>query len=667
MIPFAAAFLAARASRRVDPPANLAAPAIAGSAVVGVTLQASTGTWLGDPTGYSYQWLRGGADILGAQGSSYRLTVADIGYVISVRVVASNAGGASSPKTSAATAAVQDGVPVNTALPTISGTVTVGSWLSATLGAWTNSPTSHSHQWRRGGSPISGAQGSTYMVTAADVGYVISVQVVAGNGNGTSQPAVSAATAPASYPAPVIIDMPTISGSAAVGNTLSAWRGNWSGAPTSYTFQWRRSGSPISGAEGSTYTVTADDIGYTISCRVTAYNAGGSDYEDAVAGTVGNPVPSNTDLPTITGVAAVGNVLSAWRGAWSGAPTSYAFQWRRGSSNISGAQGTTYTVTAADIGYTISVRVQAVNAAGSSPYAYANATATVPTPLYPPTNTALPAINGTGAVGNTLTANVGLWTASPTSHRYEWYRAGGVGGGKVVGTSASYTLTSADVGGVIYLTVWARNAAGESGPATAGNSVSLPVAVPTNTSLPTISGTLQVGATLTANPGGWTGSPTEYEYQWVKGGAESTIIATTRTYTLHPGDVHATLQVRVRARNAGGLSSQARSAYTTGVAPLDPPTNTLAPFISGQPKFGGVLTANPGWWTGSPTRYEYQWHEGTQSEAAPSGWNWSIIPGQNASTLTVANHGGLFRRVRVTAFNASGSAEAFSDPVAIQL
>lgn len=39
-------------------------------------------------------------------------------------------------------------------------------------------------------------------------------------------------------------------------------------------------------------------------------------------------------------------------------------------------------------------------------------------------------------------------------------------------------------------------------------------AIPINVIIPSISGTPQVGQTLTANPGQWTNNPTSYAYQW---------------------------------------------------------------------------------------------------------------------------------------------------------
>lgn len=80
--------------------------------------------------------------------------------------------------------------PVNTVLPVISGTTTVGQTLSTTTGTWTGSPTGYTYQWKRGGANISGATASTYLLVTADLAATITVTVTAtntaGNANATS-------------------------------------------------------------------------------------------------------------------------------------------------------------------------------------------------------------------------------------------------------------------------------------------------------------------------------------------------------------------------------------------------------------------------------------------------------------------------------------------------
>jgi len=90
------------------------------------------------------------------------------------------------------------GVPVNTAIPVISGTTTEGEVLSTTTGTWTNSPSSYAYQWKNNGSNIGGATSSSYLLTAGDVGDTITVDVTATNGSGSSTPATSSGVGPIS-------------------------------------------------------------------------------------------------------------------------------------------------------------------------------------------------------------------------------------------------------------------------------------------------------------------------------------------------------------------------------------------------------------------------------------------------------------------------------------
>ena len=79
-------------------------------------------------------------------------------------------------------------VPVNISIPTISGIAKVGQTLTATTGTWTHNPTSFTYQWKRAGTPISGATASTYVPVTGDVGNTLTVSVVAANSGGFERP-----------------------------------------------------------------------------------------------------------------------------------------------------------------------------------------------------------------------------------------------------------------------------------------------------------------------------------------------------------------------------------------------------------------------------------------------------------------------------------------------
>jgi len=78
---------------RDSSPEPSVSPAISGTTTVGSTLTVSNGTWTDSPTGYTYQWLRDGAEIASAAASTYLLTVSDTGALIGCQVTATNASG----------------------------------------------------------------------------------------------------------------------------------------------------------------------------------------------------------------------------------------------------------------------------------------------------------------------------------------------------------------------------------------------------------------------------------------------------------------------------------------------------------------------------------------------------------------------------------------------
>jgi hypothetical protein len=190
----------------------------------------------------------------------------------------------------------QSNVPVDSALPAITGTPQVGSALAASTGTWTGSPTSYSYQWNANGTAISGATSSTYALISSEVGETITVTVTATNFGGSAT-ATSNSVGPVTSGAPVNTATPTISGTAQVGDTLTASTGTWTNSPTAYSYQWNANGTAISGATSSTYTLVSSEVGDTITVTVTATNSGGS--ATATSSSVG-PVTSSSAAKTFT-------------------------------------------------------------------------------------------------------------------------------------------------------------------------------------------------------------------------------------------------------------------------------------------------------------------------------------------------------------------------------
>lgn len=74
--------------------------------------------------------------------------------------------------------------------------------------------------------------------------------------------------------APAVVTVPTVTGTASVGGTLTATPGTWDVDGTGFAYQWLRDGTAIAGATGATYRPVAADAGRTLSVRVTATRTG---------------------------------------------------------------------------------------------------------------------------------------------------------------------------------------------------------------------------------------------------------------------------------------------------------------------------------------------------------------------------------------------------------
>ncbi|MDQ3933992.1 MAG: hypothetical protein M3340_05105 [Actinomycetota bacterium] len=677
------------------PPENTALPAISGTTQDGQVLTSTTGTWTGTPTiTYARQWRRCDAsgascsDIAGATGTTYSLTPSDVGSTIRVRVTGTNGTG-SANASSDQTAVVTAIPPANTVLPAVSGTARDGEVLSASTGTWTGTPAiSHSYQWRRcntGGascSDIAGATGSTYTAVAADVGATVRV-VVTGTNAGGSAPATSAQTAVVAAAPPASTGSPSISGTAREGQTLTAAPGTWSGtSPIAFTHQWRRcdasgaSCTNIGGATGSTYVLTAADIGATVRVVVTGTNAGGSaPATSSQTAAVAALPPASTAPPTISGTPRDGQTLTASTGTWTSgaAPVTHAYRWRRcnasgaSCSDIAGATASTYAAVPADIGSTLRVAVTATNSGGSST---ATSSQTGLVAAIPPANTALPSVSGTPKAGHVLTSTTGTWTGSPAiSYSRQWRRcdASGAACADIPGaTGTTYELTNADVGSTVRVAVTGTNAGGSAGAASARTAVvedSPPVLG--GGGGPSISGSPVEGGTLIVDPGDWGGTtPVTYTYQWRRcdaGGANCTDIpgATGSSYTLGSGDVGHTIVVVVTATNPFGSESAASGATGRVEPEPEPPVNTTPPSVGGDPDSGGPLTANPGQWTGGGGDPSYQWER-----CDASGGNCTAIPGATGPTYTPTKEDeGQTIRVIVVVTNPEGSTRVVSEPI----
>jgi len=189
-----------------------------------------------------------------------------------------------------------------------------------------------------------------------------------------------------------------------------------------------------------------------------------------------------------------------------------------------------------------------------------------------PVNTGTPTISGAAQDGQTLTVDNGSWSGTPTSYAYAWAQCDADGGSCSVisgATAATYKPATTDVGHTLRATVTATNAGGSAQATSAPSALVSSAAAPTPTTNPSVSGSLQVGSTVTASQGTWNGSPTSYTFAWsrcdAQGDSCATIDgATSSTHRLAQAAAGRALRVSVVATNAAG-STEYVSAATAAV------------------------------------------------------------------------------------------------------
>ena len=426
---------------------------------------------------------------------------------------------------------------------------------------------------------------------------------------------------------------PTITGTATVGQTLTAVTTGIMDADgltsVSYTYQWIRvdggAETDISGATASTYTLVAADLGTTIKVKV-SFTDDASNPETLtsdVSVIIARPAnTAATGKPGITGTAQVGQTLTATVGTSAdvdGLPNPFltdvntSFQWIRvatdnSDTNIASATASTYTLVDADQGTTVKVRVSFTDDASNAETLTSAATAAVSAAANTPA-TGAPTITGTAQVGETLTAGTtaimdddGLTTVQAIGlYKFQWIRvATDNTETNIASATVTYTLVAADQGTTIKVTVSFTDDA--SNPETLTSAATAAVAAAPNTpatGAPTITGTAQVGQTLTAvttaimDANGLTS--VSYTYQWIRVATDNTETnisgATASTYTLVAADQGTTIKVTVSFTDDASNAETLTSAATAAVAAAPNTPATGAPTITGTAQVGQTLTA----------------------------------------------------------------------------
>ena len=383
--------------------------------------------------------------------------------------------------------------------------------------------------------------------------------------------------------------------------------------------------------------------------------------------------------PTYVGRPFVGLVLTADtnsvrdRDGWD--PATFSYQWLADDVEIASATSSSYTVTDAVLGKTLKVRVSFTDDRGTEESATSTETervSTVPNPNNRATGS--PIINGTPRVGETLTADTsGIADAdgmSSSTLSYKWRANRGNNSYlEITGaTDSSYLLAASDEGAYIGVQVFFTDDSGNREALSSNRTEAVEARLNSlATGTPAITGTAQVGETLTADTAGISDADglanVSYSYQWISNdGTSDTDIAgaTDSTYILVADDEGKTIKVRVSFTDDAGSDETLTSTATVAVAAQSSP-NAGAPTIKGTAKVGETLTVDTTGMAQGLVRaiFSYQWvsNDGSADTDIPNA--------TDSAYILVAPDEGKTMKVRVSFTNNSGNEETMTSAATV--
>ena len=409
-----------------------------------------------------------------------------------------------------------------------------------------------------------------------------------------------------SVSAPTIVSgtTPTSSGASV---TL---RANPSGGNGSYSYQWYKNGSAISGATSRDYTATGSGVTNKYTVKVSGDGQTKTSSEISVtwrsALSVSAPTIVSGTTPTSSGASVT------LRANPSGGNQTYSYQWYQNGSAISGATSRDYTATGSGVTRSYTVKVSSDGQSVTYP-------SSVSITWRPALTVSAPTIVS-GTTPTSSGASVTL-RANPSggndSYTYQWYQNGSAISGA---TSRDYTATGS--GETKSYTVKVSSD---------GQSVTYPSSVSITWRSALAAGTISgsgpyhygANVTLTANP---TGGDNTYSYQWQSTTSSTwSDIAGANSKTYSAKGYNQTISYRVKVSSDGQNQTS------------NPVDVTWRPELAAGAITGGnvttysnnsiTLTAHPSGGTGN--NYSYQWKQSTDDI------NWSVIAGQTGQTCTV--------------------------------
>jgi hypothetical protein len=409
--------------------------------------------------------------------------------------------------------------------------------------------------------------------------------------------------------------------SAVVGDTLSMDPGTWTAPDATFTYEWLRSTSEsvITGATQSTYTLQPADIGQYVYGFVTAHSFG---YGEASASTSGGLIPDHGTMsspsvaPTISGIAAVGQTLTANPGTWPLSGTTFTFQWQyfNGASWIDMDSGTARTVIVNGDDYTPSAQIRVIVTGTKEGYFDESVTAVDGDPVSttPIQLVTAPTVKKTTA-GYSIVG--GVWNPLVFDNQTVTWIVTNVSG---VGSpfSGLAVLPPADYSAADYITATVTRHRDGWTDGNTGTLVAQIGTAPIAVGNPAVVGgtVAQVGATLNAPNPSWTpsGGTSTYQWQYRYGSTWKNITnAIAAAYTPIASDVGHVLRVVTTRKGVGFATATSISTATAKVALAQKPLVTSTGFTgnlgTGDSVTEGLL------WTPTPATRAHQWEYSTVS------------------------------------------------------
>ena len=494
---------------------------------------------------------------------------------------------------------------------TVSGDPTVSHVLSASSANLADEDVvgAVSYQWKRGGNFIAGATDATYTLVTADAGTAVKVTASYTDGQGTPE-SVDSSEVTASAASV------TLSGTAAEDQTLS-YSSDLQGTLSQ---QWKRNGNVNLGT-GLTHTLTQADVGATITVTVSSDVAGVSSVTSGASATVSNVNDAPTGTVTVSGDPTVSHVLSVSDTlADEDVMGAVSYQWKRNGDIIADATASTYTLVTADTNNQVKVTASYTDGQGT-PESVDSSEVTA--------SAASVTLSGTAAEDQTLSYSSDL----QGTLSQQWKRNGNVN----LGTGLTHTLTQADVGATITVTVSSDVSGVSSVTSGASATVSNINDAPTGLA---VSGTPTLSYVLTADISNLVDEDNDPDavlestvsYIWKRDGVVVSAPGT-KTHTLTDADVGKNMSVTVSYTDDLGTPEQITEASIGSVA-INVNDTGIKPTISGTVTEGQALLAT----TLMQGTVVYQWQKhknGVSSNIGSNSMNYTLLSTDAAHTITV--------------------------------